>query len=71
MTPMMKQKRWNLVRRMKEQQKNITDYFTDVAYWNESHPKEKPITADPDGVLIKLRNALNAALAKEKRRGLE
>lgn len=43
----------NLLRRIREQRQYIADLFQEARDWNEAHPSERPIDADPDGELAK------------------
>lgn len=41
---------------------NIDQLFADCAHWNRLHPDEKPINADPDGMLGKEKARLLAEI---------
>ncbi len=48
---------------------NIDQHFIDAEYWNDLHPDEEPLIADPDGQLAAWRQGLNKMLETEASRG--
>lgn len=48
---------------------NIDQQLIDVAYWNELHPNETPIDADPNGQLRRWKRGFEGLLKNEARLG--
>lgn len=48
---------------------DIDQQLIDVAYWNELHPKEVPIDADPDGQLRRWKRGFESLLRNEAQIG--
>lgn len=53
--------RQKLLDEAKRQTANLTQYFNDVAHWNDCvrKPDELPIDPDPDGKMAKIKTALD------------
>lgn len=47
---------------------DIQQTFDDAAQWNHTHPQERPIDPDPDGLLARIRDSLDRMLAAEAAR---
>lgn len=61
----------DIIRRIKRQRREIEQYFTDVASWNENarKPDEEPIDPDPTGSMRRLAVALDEAIAMDEAKG--
>jgi hypothetical protein len=56
-----------IISRAQHLRQEIAMIFNDVEHWNRIHPDEKPIDADPDGLLRRMAHFLEVVLEQEGR----
>ncbi len=55
-------RRADIIAEAKRQKANVESLFRDCASWNDAHPHEEPIDADPDGTMACLLAYLDGIL---------
>lgn len=58
--------RARIVARLRAQRAEIELFLNGVAHYNETHPDEPPIDADPDGSIAAIKRALDESLMNEQ-----
>lgn len=58
--------RARIVARLRAQREEIELFLNGVAHYNETHPDEPPIEADPDGKIGAIKRALDESLMHEQ-----
>lgn len=61
-----KSERIRIIREAKRQLREIKQLLIDVRSWNDNHPDQKPIEADPDGQMTVIKVGLERMLLNEK-----
>lgn len=58
--------RARIVARLRAQREEIEMFLNGVAHYNDTHPDEPPIDADPDGKIAAIKRALDESLMHEQ-----